>query len=157
MPTLFYSGLPRCPMPIKADQCQLKFCLWSQCRSITPLVWCIDSFTNVLLMPWFGIDRHWQELIDIERHFRSMPWFWLALIGIGHWSRESLSIVRAIPLEILREEVKWKILSNPAHIILGGTPSPIHIFIFDFHFAHLCRIWNGIVLSVYGSLFRIVL
>ncbi len=26
---------------------------------------------------------------SIGRHFGSMPWIWLALIGIGHWSRES--------------------------------------------------------------------
>ncbi len=40
-------------------------------------------------------DRHWSKLISIGRqwsalrHFGSMPWFWSALIGTGHWSRES--------------------------------------------------------------------
>ncbi len=35
-----------------------------------------------------GIDPNVDQ-IGIERHFGSMPWFWSALIGIGHWSGES--------------------------------------------------------------------
>ena len=36
-----------------------------------------------------GIERNWSVLIGNERHFGSMPWFWSALIHIGHWPRES--------------------------------------------------------------------
>ena len=53
-------------------QCRSKFWHWSQCRSIP-----------------INADRFLSESIGIERRFESMPWFWLALIGIGHWSKES--------------------------------------------------------------------
>ncbi len=66
-------------IPLNADQCRsmpdqgiIKTCL-------------INS-------AWSGIDRHWEELIGIDRNWStlgSMPEFWSALIGIGHWSRES--------------------------------------------------------------------
>ena len=44
--------------------------------------WCLDPALR-------GIDLNWLAIIGIERHFGSMPWFELALIGIGHWSGES--------------------------------------------------------------------
>ncbi len=83
---MLYAGLPRSMH--NADKCRSKFWHWSQFRSI-PI--------NVLLMPWSGIDRNWEELrgidrhwlamIGIERHFGSMPWFWSALISIDrHWA-----------------------------------------------------------------------
>ncbi len=69
---LIYTGLPRSmPNAINANQCWSKFWHWSQCRSIP-----------------INADQC-RSMIGIERHFGSMPWFWSALIGIGHWSDES--------------------------------------------------------------------
>ncbi len=66
------SGLPR-SMP-NADQCRSQSWHWSEmslnadhCRNWSALI---------------GIDRHWDQCQDFDRH-------WSALIGIGHWSRES--------------------------------------------------------------------
>ncbi len=64
------------PMSINSDQCRSKF--WHNVLTV---------FTNVLLMPWSGIDRHWEELIGIDRN-------WSAVRGISdqchdfdrHWS-----------------------------------------------------------------------
>ena len=52
--------------PIVAAPAVLLFWLCSAAASVSPV------FTNVLLMSWSGIDRHWS-----------------ALRGIGHWSRKS--------------------------------------------------------------------
>ena len=65
------------PMSINADQCRSMPINSYQCR--IKQNWC---FTGALI-------RHWSAMIGIERHFRSMPWFWSALIGIGHWLGES--------------------------------------------------------------------
>ena len=71
-------------MSINVDQCQIK------------LIW-LTVFTNVLLVPWSGIDRHWEELIGIDRQ-------WSTLRGISdqchdfdrHW--EALGIDRTSPV-----------------------------------------------------------
>ena len=93
--TIHYSpGLPRSmpnadqcrSVPIKimalirnVSQCQSLPIIADQCRSI-PLN--SSQFREELI----GIDRNWSTL-------GSMPEFWLALIGIGHWSRESCTLL----------------------------------------------------------------
>ena len=74
MPTFQFDTYNKTPL-INA-QCRSMPVNVSQCRSMiwfSPVFyWCLDP-----------------ALIGIERHFGSMPWFWSALIGIGHWLRES--------------------------------------------------------------------
>ncbi len=71
---LLMTGIPW-SMP-NADQYRSKFLHWSQCRSM-PIS--ANQFWSIPL------NRHWEELIGIERQFGSMPWFWSAL-GIDRGS-----------------------------------------------------------------------
>ena len=89
------AGLPR-SMP-NADQCRSKRWHGSQCWSILINAVQFPSALMKIDRHWeelVGIDRHWLAMIGIERHFGSMPWFWSALISIGHWSRESCNGLR---------------------------------------------------------------
>ncbi len=55
------------PMSINSDQCR--------------------SIPNVLLMPWSGIDRHWEELVGNDRHWETFRINSMILIGIDrHWA-----------------------------------------------------------------------
>ncbi len=74
---LAISGLPW-SMP-NADQCRSKFLHWSQCQSI-------QINAQFRSMP-FNFDQ-FRSIISIERHFRSMPWFWSTL-GIDRWSLDN--------------------------------------------------------------------
>ncbi len=112
----YQDSLDQCPMPIKilalipmsinANQLQSIAINVNQCQ--IKQNW---SDIDVLLMPWSGIDRNWEELIGIERHFGSMPWFWYALIGIGHWLRESCIIwvrnLYPINLSAVQNNILW--------------------------------------------------
>ncbi len=59
-------------IPLNVDQCRL---MPDQAELIRH--WsALTVFTNVLMMPWSGIDRHWEKLIRIDRQ-------WSALRGIS--------------------------------------------------------------------------
>ncbi len=63
-------------MSINANQCQTK------AFNINITYVPINANQCQITSAWCGIDRHWSTL-------GSMPEVWWALIGIGHWSRDS--------------------------------------------------------------------
>ncbi len=70
---IFYiqDSFDQCPMPINVNQCRSKSWHSSQCRSI-PIV------------------PHWQSLMSNHNYvINTIDWHWSALIGFGHWSKES--------------------------------------------------------------------
>ncbi len=80
------AGLPR-SLPT-ADQCQSITIKIAFIEPNADQFQSLPIFTNALLMPRSGI----------ERYFGSLPGFWLALIGIGHWE-SCISWLREISLE----------------------------------------------------------
>ncbi len=87
-PGWFQDSLDQCPMPINVDQNS----------SIDPNV---DQFRSMPINSdqcrLIGIERNWSELIGIDRQWSALrdisdqchdfDRHWLALVGIGHWSR----------------------------------------------------------------------
>ena len=90
-PTDFYRTpwiIAQCPsMPIKSDQIWSKLQHWSQCWSI-PIIanQCrsiplnSSQLTNVLLMPWSGIDLNWLTLKGILDQCQDFDWHWSAYL-----------------------------------------------------------------------------
>ncbi len=66
------------PMSINKDQCRIKLCYWSQCRSKRSMAINADQCRDNLI----GIDQHWSFWSALG----SIAQFLLALIGIDqHW------------------------------------------------------------------------
>ncbi len=84
------------PSNLKPQKCSAigKYTVWNASFR-TPL---IHARCRSKSWHWseMSLERNWSELIGIDRNWTtlgSMPEFWSALIGIGHWSRESCSLL----------------------------------------------------------------
>ncbi len=73
----------------------------SQCRSLP-----IDIGINARICT----DRNWSELINIDRHFGSMPWFWSALIE-GVLQRVTMEGADPVGVRRGHSPPPWSVLS----------------------------------------------
>ncbi len=79
----------------------------AQCRSMPLKIMALIRNWSALI----GIDRHWDHMDQCQNFDRH----WLALIGIGHWSRES-----------------WYIQTS--HLCIYQPVKPVDLFIYIFGF-----------------------